>query len=377
MANLETLELTINANAEGASRGISRLIGSLSALSDAIVKPFSDLVDLNAEIAKLKNIRNIKIPNISVATNASRVKGGVISASPVFRSGERRPLTVTNNLGANSMMSEEERRAAHPEWYRSREEFEAIVRQQQAKFAAEQAARARASASASPVSTAAYATVSAASANASLSTAAKEVETSVNRANTALKENAEATKESAASAGTAVKPFSKLVSQFGRIAKMMIMRQAIRTMIKGFSEAWNNAYEFSKKMGGTFAKSMDQVKLGISNIATNIVRAFSPLISVVLPIIVTVANGIEFLTNCIIKLLKMLGITNELFGATADNIANAGGASGKAARDVLAGFDELNTLDTGGGGGGGEGGGDFVEGGEVVCPAFSAVRLMP
>lgn len=354
MANLETLELTINANAEGASKGISRLIDSLSALSDAIVKPFSDLVDLNAEIAKLKNIRNIKIPNLSATTNARGVAKGAASAAPVFRSGERKPITVTNNLGANSMMSEAERMAAHPEWYRSREDFEEIVRQQQAKFAAAQAAK---SSAATPVSSAASSVVDAANANTSLSTSAKEVEKSMDSASTAIKANAHATEESAASATRAAGSFSKLVSQVGRIAKLMIIRQAIKAMIKGFSEAWNNAYEFSKRMGGTFAKTMDQTKLGIQNIATNIVRAFAPLMSAVLPVIITIANGVQFLSNCIIQLLKLLGMTSELFGATADSIAAAGGASGKAARDVLAGFDELNTLDTGSGGGGSSGGG--------------------
>ena len=48
MANLETLELTINGSATSASEGIDKLIHSLSALSDAITKPFSDLSDFNA-----------------------------------------------------------------------------------------------------------------------------------------------------------------------------------------------------------------------------------------------------------------------------------------------------------------------------------------
>ena len=39
MANLETLELTINGSAQSASEGIGKLITSLSALSDALENP--------------------------------------------------------------------------------------------------------------------------------------------------------------------------------------------------------------------------------------------------------------------------------------------------------------------------------------------------
>ena len=54
--NLETLELTINANAESASQGLSNLINSLSALTKPVGKAFGGLKMLNAELAKLKGI---------------------------------------------------------------------------------------------------------------------------------------------------------------------------------------------------------------------------------------------------------------------------------------------------------------------------------
>ncbi len=61
MANLETLELTITANAEKARKGVDDLINSLSKLSVAIIKPYSDLVDFNKELEKLSKYGKIKL----------------------------------------------------------------------------------------------------------------------------------------------------------------------------------------------------------------------------------------------------------------------------------------------------------------------------
>ena len=72
MANLETLELTINGSATSASEGISQLITSLSSLSDALTKPYSDLRDFNAALKETASIaKSIKM------TNVGNVKGAV------------------------------------------------------------------------------------------------------------------------------------------------------------------------------------------------------------------------------------------------------------------------------------------------------------
>ena len=83
MANLETLELTINGSAQSASEGIDKLITSLSSLSDALAKPYSDLRDFNAALKEtaeyckvLKDLKGIKLPNISQLTGASGAKKG-------------------------------------------------------------------------------------------------------------------------------------------------------------------------------------------------------------------------------------------------------------------------------------------------------------
>lgn len=64
MANLETLELRVTANAESAAQGLSHLIGSLSALSNSVGSATSGLSRLNEELSKMKGFGNLKLPGV-------------------------------------------------------------------------------------------------------------------------------------------------------------------------------------------------------------------------------------------------------------------------------------------------------------------------
>ena len=75
MANLETLEITINANAESASQGLSNLINSLTALSKKVGKTVGALKQLNTQLSTLKGFSNIKFTGIEKA--AKDVKSAV------------------------------------------------------------------------------------------------------------------------------------------------------------------------------------------------------------------------------------------------------------------------------------------------------------
>ena len=71
MANLETLELTINGSAESAQTGISSLITRLSALDGAVSKSVSGLKKLNAELRELKKYGALKLPNLEKMSGSS------------------------------------------------------------------------------------------------------------------------------------------------------------------------------------------------------------------------------------------------------------------------------------------------------------------
>ena len=82
MANLETLELTINANAESASQGLSNLINSLSLLSKRVGSAVSGLKLLNAELSKLKGF---KIGNIAQSIATDKGVKNVIEQTKAFK----------------------------------------------------------------------------------------------------------------------------------------------------------------------------------------------------------------------------------------------------------------------------------------------------
>ena len=144
----------------------------------------------------------------------------------------------------------------------------------------------------------------------------------------------------------------------------MLIRTALRSLMKAFTDSWNAAYTFSQKMGGEFAESIDKVKTLLSGTATNIISAFAPAIQALVPVITAVASAINYLCNLIKSLFSLLGMTSDLFGASTDAInkyAGAASGAGSANKEMLASFDELNVISSasGGGGGGGIGGSSF------------------
>ena len=141
MANLETLELTIRANALSASRGLEKLISSLTSLSSRVSTSVGGLRELNAELQKLSGYAGIKLPRLNLTglssgrngvsgiereTRAIRARAGVMKEfaklpANSFRSWMYgpRPLPEVTNLMAGSagMASESARRSANPQWY--------------------------------------------------------------------------------------------------------------------------------------------------------------------------------------------------------------------------------------------------------------------
>ena len=110
MANLETLELTINGSAEKAGQGIDSLISRLSSLSNAITKPYSDLRDFNSalkETAKLA--KSIHFGNLgkSVGAAASKsVSKKSVEQIRAWQMANDANRTYTNATGAANMITQ-------------------------------------------------------------------------------------------------------------------------------------------------------------------------------------------------------------------------------------------------------------------------------
>lgn len=158
---------------------------------------------------------------------------------------------------------------------------------------------------------------------------------------------AEGIKEVSESAKKATHHTSGFLSSIGRIARTMFVRTALRSLMKSFKESWEAAYNYSKSMGGGFAKAIEDARGAISHISTTLVQTFAPIITAIVPIINHVAASTTYLCEAIQNLMSMVGMTSELWGATTDQInkySSAATKGNKKTKDMLASFDELNVI---------------------------------
>lgn len=420
MANLETLELTINANAESASQGLRNLINSLSALGKAIGKNVGGLKMLNTELSKLKRTGAIKMPNLSSTTGATRTVSAAQRQAQAIEEWKRnrKPLTVSHFR--DNVWTEEQERAANPQWFNNYDspEWQAKIEANKAlngKNAKVEKAFNETSSSADNLSKSLQNVAEAAEIpvtkldalkmkleglDKAMDKAASKGDTLgvANRRLAMMSTADKIEKETAAledqgknasflsnmvdRAKSSLSSLGKSFSRIGRIASTMLIRTALRSLMKAFSESWSAAYQFSKHMGGQFAESVDKAKTLLFGVTTSIISTFSPAISALLPVIQSVVGAIQYLCKAIQWLFSLLGMSNEMFGASTDAINAYSGASGgasKANKEMLASFDELNVISQESGGGGGGGGGASFKTGmfsDIVSDEMAKVQLI-
>jgi len=386
MANLETLELTINGSAERAGQGIDTLISRLSALSDAITKPYSDLRDFNSalrETAKLA--KGVSFKNIGKSVGASVTKAKAAN-------GEYDPLTNNNRVAVNRGDP-----SAKPE-VKWRQEYDANVRQsiadhqQRIKLTQEyrnslknqielekQAAAQRGKQAVAALTESSNLDLMhqklAAMTNEYLQNVQAGKLTEKQTASQALQIKAYAdqieklkneTNTSAKSVAKNVsgigKSASNLFSSITRIFKTMLIRQAIRALLKGAKEGLDNYYQYSKKINNAFAASMDKTYKGWGQMKNQIGAALGSALNAVLPILNAVSSAALVALNAITALFALLGGQTTYSQATEgmNDYASAINKGGGAAKKWIATFDELNVMTQGGGGGGGGSAANFA-----------------
>lgn len=168
--------------------------------------------------------------------------------------------------------------------------------------------------------------------------------------------------------GTAV---SNLFRQIKRVVMYRAIRSAIRMVTDGFKEGTQNAYQWSKAMGGQFAASMDMLATSSLYLKNSLGALVTPLINAVAPAIDFIIDKFVALINVINQVIAMLTGAPKWTKAIkypkeyADAANQAAGGAGKLAKaltTILA-IDELNPLngDNGGGGGGGGGSGSALD----------------
>lgn len=349
MANLETLELTISATSESASKGIDNLVDSLTVLRNEVGKNIGALVRLNQEIGRLKQFRkgfsfvNDKKSNTKKATEAivnSSIFGRQPTADEIRRSiAEQEAKRKAAALPPEAVAAQQ---ALSRQKIQDRMATTAMQRQQfEQKRLAEES---------------------------------KKAASAVQSTTKAITETAKAANE----ARPKVSAFGKLMEQIGRIAKTLLIRTALRALIKSFSETWSAAYEYSRRMGGDFAKNVERARGAIASISTSLITTFSPVLNALIPIINTITAGITYLANALQNLFKWLGMGSDLFGVSAksiDKYSNSATSGASKTKNLLASWDQLNVItSTSSGGGGGGGAKSFLS--DMVSEEMAKINII-
>lgn len=164
-----------------------------------------------------------------------------------------------------------------------------------------------------------------------------------------------------------LKPITNLWKRFSQIVKYRAIRSVLKHITEGFSEGVQNVYQYSKLVGTDLAPAMDSAATAIQQFKNSIGAAVAPLIQAFIPtlkqIISVVIEGINYLNQFFALLngqktwTRALPETAEAFESTKKSAKGAG----KAVKDLLASWDELNIIQSESGGGSGSGTGTSPE----------------
>ena len=155
---------------------------------------------------------------------------------------------------------------------------------------------------------------------------------------------------------------SKSILKLSNMFKMMVLRMAMRAVIQGVKEGFQNLVQYSD--------SANQAISGLSSSSTylknSFAAAFAPILSIVAPTLNTLISLLATAINYINQFFSALGGSttfvkakkvNEDYAKSLSGVGSAASGAGKEAKKALAPFDDLiqvsQQADASGGGGGG------------------------
>ena len=175
---------------------------------------------------------------------------------------------------------------------------------------------------------------------------------------------------------SANKGLGGLLHTISRLAKMMLIRQAIRAIMKAFKEGLENVNKFNSMMGGELSAALDQLKSASVQATGAIGSAFGELLATLSPILISILNLISRVANAIAQLFAVLGgrSTYTKAVASSEKWADATQKGAKAAKEwknQLMGFDEINRLEEPSDSSSGSGGDSPYDGAFELAPAVN------
>lgn len=148
----------------------------------------------------------------------------------------------------------------------------------------------------------------------------------------------------------------------GRSWEQLTFQEQQQIRVMSILEQTSN--QFGDSIQNNMNYKLMQLTATLKNVALNIGQAFMPIVSVVVPILNTMANALEVVTAKLATFMNALfgtdfnagagasmnastsqGFTN--MGSEAEKAGNAAEKAGKKAKGALMGFDEVNTLNLG------------------------------
>lgn len=371
MANLETLTIEIGGSASKASGGIQELITSLSSLGSEISKQIGSIRELASSLKDIRSAatggniwKNLTPPNASQLQKSARVIKDTGKALVETK------LAVGDKTGTFSGWKNAKLLTFDPKTGGYTKDVTAFANKAMAYKPGLGAAEALGYKEGKINTSATREITSEAFKNATTSVkeydkAVKETASSTKEASKATKEYAESTKSVKEATSTATHASAKmrgLFSQIGRIAKTMLIRTAIRGLMKVAKQGLDNFYNYSKSIGSAYAATIDSMKVSATTGGNQIGAALGTLLAAIYPIVSTIISIVTAAAQAITALFALLGGGTTYSVATNgfNSIGSSAGGAGKKVKELLADFDELNVISQeAGGGGGGGGGGNF------------------
>ena len=172
---------------------------------------------------------------------------------------------------------------------------------------------------------------------------------------------ASAVKGKIASIGQAVKKAfqGSILGKFLKQLSRTMMRMAAMKLIRGTLDGIKQGLEMLGRAGGTAGKAMNQVKAAGQSVKAALGVALMPVVKALAPVFYQVAQAVTAAGNAIARFLATLlgqsSYTAASISSSMDSVSSSYGGAGKAAKNALADFDEINLITKSSGGGGGSG----------------------
>ena len=343
---LDTLELDIQSNSEGASSAVRTLIGSLKSMIAPVSNAIGPLKSLNKELQTLK--ANSAGANIGKILNSNSAASGAKKTSKDLSEALKSQIAIEKSqVRVNTIQRRPEGDYHYGTSPMDPKFIEAVEAQKERNKEWKDAIRG--SIGTNPVS---------------------EVTPPV-RASEAFKGVQEGTKDvkKTTSAFATLKKEIQgifkggLLQQFGRMLRMRAIRSVIMGLAKGFKEGIGNLREWSDGVNGHFSAAMNSAQDHLTLMKNSVATALAPAIEAAIPIFNVLTGAINAASNALAQFFALLTGKSSWTKATlaVGDYTKATKGAGGASKDLLADWDELNVIQSSGGGGGGGSGASVTD----------------